>query len=251
MVWAPAACRISCRASARVFINQKFDNHFLDTIARIRRRSRVSRIWVPARVGFGGNRTGHVLIMRGALHDNVRVLHRFYHVRPPTPRSATCCSITHESHPRGRRRVRHQHLEAMSRIEGIEVVSLVGRDPKATAEVASTGRFRTSPPSCPRAWPRRGSKPRCWRRQRRCTRAGHRMPSGGKHVMIEIPIADSLADSQRVWRRSAQRRPGCHGRATVAGSIRAISGSTKSASRPGRSRCCKWTSRPTFSAVPT
>ena len=29
-----------------------------------------------------------------------------------------------------------KHLEAMSRIEGIEVVSLVGRDPKATAEVA-------------------------------------------------------------------------------------------------------------------
>jgi len=144
-----------------------------------------------------------------------------------------------------------KHLEAMSRIEGIEVVSLVGRDPKATAEVAKHWKIPHVTTELSESLAQEGVEAALLATPTQmhaaqaieCLRAG-------KHVMIEIPIADSLADSQRVV--EAQRASGglVAMAGTLAGSIRAISGST-SASRPGRSRCCKWTCRPTFSAVPT
>jgi len=167
---APAACRISCR-QARGFhqseIRQPFSGHH-------RPGSGGAHAYlasgVPARVGFGGNRTVMWLIMRGALHDNVRVLHRFYHVPASNTAVGHLLPITHESHPRGRRRVRHQasggHVPDRGHRSGVSGRRIQRPPPRSP----SSGRFRTSPPSCPRAWPRRGSKPRCWRRQRRCTR---------------------------------------------------------------------------------
>src|ERR1700683_5257678 len=94
-----------------------------------------------------------------------------------------------------------KHLEAMAKIDGIEVLSLVSRDPSSTAEVAKKWKI----PHCTTdlahalAQPgveaaRVGSRPQVHARQAiQCRRAG-------KHVMIEIPIADSLADAESVVR---------------------------------------------------
>jgi 2-hydroxy-4-carboxymuconate semialdehyde hemiacetal dehydrogenase len=100
-----------------------------------------------------------------------------------------------------------KHLEAMARIDGIEVVSIVSRDPKTTAEVAQQWRIPHFSTELAESLAQSGveaallASPTQLHAEQaiQCLRAG-------KHVMIEIPIADSLADAQRVL--EAQRRSG-------------------------------------------
>ena len=100
-----------------------------------------------------------------------------------------------------------KHLEAMSRIEGIEVVSLVGRDLQATAEVARQWRIPHVTTDLAESLAQAGVEAALLAtptqlhaaQAQQCLRAG-------KHVMIEIPIADSLADAERVF--EAQRHSG-------------------------------------------
>ena len=107
-----------------------------------------------------------------------------------------------------------KHLEAMAKIDGIEVVSLVSRDP------VTTGRGREEmedPALAPPIWRRPGAA------RRRGGNAGsptqlHAQQAvqclrAGKHVMIEIPIADSLADARARGRGAARRRSDRDGRA--------------------------------------
>ena len=100
-----------------------------------------------------------------------------------------------------------KHLEAMSRIDGIEVVSLVGRDLQSTAEVAKQWRIPHVTTDLAESLAQDGVEAALLAtptqlhaaQAQQCLRAG-------KHVMIEIPIADSLADAERVL--EAQRHSG-------------------------------------------
>jgi len=92
-----------------------------------------------------------------------------------------------------------KHLEAISKIEGIEVATLAGGSPEQTAEVAvrfniphwttDLGESLAQPgiEAVILATPTQMHA----RQAEQCMRAG-------KHVMIEIPIADNLADSERL-----------------------------------------------------
>jgi 2-hydroxy-4-carboxymuconate semialdehyde hemiacetal dehydrogenase len=94
-----------------------------------------------------------------------------------------------------------KHLEAMSKIDGVEVLSLVSRDPSSTAEVAKKWKIPHCTTDLAEALGQPGvaaallcSPTQMHARQAmQCLRAG-------KHVMIEIPIADSLADAEAVVR---------------------------------------------------
>ncbi len=100
-----------------------------------------------------------------------------------------------------------KHLEALSKIDGIEVVSLVGRDRAATAEVARQWKIPHVATELTESLAQPGVEAALLATPTQlhaaqaiqCLRAG-------KHVMIEIPIADSLADSERVV--EAQRASG-------------------------------------------
>ena len=88
-----------------------------------------------------------------------------------------------------------KHLDALKRIPEVEVVSLIGGNQDATAEVAkkygvahwggdlaegikrADAVILTTPTQMHR-------------------RQGEQVMRAGKHVLIEIPIADSVADSQ-------------------------------------------------------
>jgi 2-hydroxy-4-carboxymuconate semialdehyde hemiacetal dehydrogenase len=100
-----------------------------------------------------------------------------------------------------------KHLEAMSRIEGIEVVSIVGRDPKATAEVAAQWRIPHHGTELAESLAQNGVEAALLATPTQLhAEQAIQCLQAGKHVMIEIPIADSLADAQRVLK--AQQRSG-------------------------------------------
>ena len=92
-----------------------------------------------------------------------------------------------------------KHLEAMQKIDGIEVVSLIGGSPESTKDVAE--RFRIPHWSLDLA---EGLA------QPGVDAAVLATPTGmhtaqaiqcleaGKHVQVEIPMADSLADAERL-----------------------------------------------------
>jgi 2-hydroxy-4-carboxymuconate semialdehyde hemiacetal dehydrogenase len=100
-----------------------------------------------------------------------------------------------------------KHLEAIAKIDGIEVVSLAGGNPAGTEEVARkfgiphwTGDLAESlkQPGVEAAILTTPTQMHADQGEQ-CMRAG-------KHVMIEIPIADTLKDSERLAR--VQRETG-------------------------------------------
>src|ERR1700744_485020 len=92
-----------------------------------------------------------------------------------------------------------KHLEAISNIDGIEVVSLAGGNPVQTEEVAK--RFNiphwTSELAQSLAQPGVEAAILTTPTQMHADQ-GVQCMRAGKHVMIEIPIADSLKDSERL-----------------------------------------------------
>jgi 2-hydroxy-4-carboxymuconate semialdehyde hemiacetal dehydrogenase len=100
-----------------------------------------------------------------------------------------------------------RHLEALSRIEGVSVVSLVGEDIDATRAAAQRfdiphattdlgdGLAQPGVAAAILATP----TPVHARQAEQCLRAG-------RHVLVEIPMADSLADAERLVR--VQRETG-------------------------------------------
>ena len=100
-----------------------------------------------------------------------------------------------------------KHLEAMAKIDGVEVVSVVSRDPASSAEVAKKWKIPhcTIDLAAALAQPGVEAAVLCSPPQLHAQQALQCL-AAGKHVMIEIPIADSLADAQAVV--AAQRRTG-------------------------------------------
>ena len=100
-----------------------------------------------------------------------------------------------------------KHLEAIARIDGIEVVSLVGREPAGTREVAQKFGIQHvgTDLGASLALPGVEAALLATPTQLHAAQAVQCLEAG-KHVMIEIPIADSLAGSERVV--AAQRATG-------------------------------------------
>ncbi|HWM65339.1 MAG TPA: Gfo/Idh/MocA family oxidoreductase [Steroidobacteraceae bacterium] len=92
-----------------------------------------------------------------------------------------------------------KHLEAVARIEGVQVVSLAGGNAEQTAEVAK--KFNILHWTCDLAeslaQPGVEAVLLATPTQMHAKQAEQCMRAG-KHVMIEIPIADNLADSERL-----------------------------------------------------
>jgi len=98
-----------------------------------------------------------------------------------------------------------KHLEAMAKIDGVEVVSLVSRDPASTAEVARKWKIPHCTTELAQALAQPGVQAAllCSPTQLHAQQALQCMQAG-KHVMIEIPIADSLADAQALVQMQRQ-----------------------------------------------
>lgn len=92
-----------------------------------------------------------------------------------------------------------KHLDAVSKIEGIEVVSLAGGNAEQTAEVAKKFRIPHHTGDLAESLNQPGveavilATPTQMHAKQavQCMRAG-------KHVMIEIPVADNLADAEQI-----------------------------------------------------
>jgi 2-hydroxy-4-carboxymuconate semialdehyde hemiacetal dehydrogenase len=100
-----------------------------------------------------------------------------------------------------------KHLEALAKIDGVRVTSLVGRTLEATQEVArrfGVGHVTTSLEES-LARPDVDAVILATPTQMHAAQ-GVACLDAGRHVQIEIPLADSLADAQRV--DAAQKRTG-------------------------------------------
>lgn len=92
-----------------------------------------------------------------------------------------------------------KHLEALSKIEGVEVVSLAGGRPESTKQVAEKWKIPHWTTDLAESLKQPGVEAAILTtptqlhasQAEMCLRAG-------KHVMIEIPMADNLADSERI-----------------------------------------------------
>ena len=82
MIWGTGGMSHQLQGQRAGLINQAFDNHFLDTIGPdpAGAGARIPHLEYVREAGSEGIELVMWLIMRGALHEQVRVLHRFYHV---------------------------------------------------------------------------------------------------------------------------------------------------------------------------
>jgi len=94
-----------------------------------------------------------------------------------------------------------KHLDALAAIGGVEVVSLVGRRPDATQEVASKYGVSHVTDELAEALALPGVEAAilCTPTQMHAAQAIQCLEAG-KHVQVEIPLADSWADAQAVER---------------------------------------------------
>ena len=94
-----------------------------------------------------------------------------------------------------------KHIDALHKIEGVEVVSVVGRSPVALKETADKYGIKhmTTDLAESLALPGVDAAILCTPTQMHAQQAIQCMLAG-KHVMVEIPMADSLADSEEICR---------------------------------------------------
>src|SRR5580700_5918320 len=94
-----------------------------------------------------------------------------------------------------------KHIEAIQKIEGIEVASLAGGSADSTAEVARKFSIPHWTTDLAESLARPGVEAAILATPTQMHAAqGEQCMRAGKHVMIEIPIADNLADSERLDR---------------------------------------------------
>ena len=95
-----------------------------------------------------------------------------------------------------------KHLDALERIDGVEVVSLIGRPLAATAQVAAKYRIGHVSTRLEDALARSDVDAviLCTPTQLHAEQAIACMDAG-KHVQVEIPLADSLADAEAVLKK--------------------------------------------------
>jgi len=100
-----------------------------------------------------------------------------------------------------------KHLDGIERIDGVQVTGLVGRRQEPTAAVAAKRGIERVSTTLDEAlsWPDVDAVILCTPTQMHADQAIACMEAG-KHVEVEIPLADSLADAQRVV--DAQKRSG-------------------------------------------
>jgi 2-hydroxy-4-carboxymuconate semialdehyde hemiacetal dehydrogenase len=100
-----------------------------------------------------------------------------------------------------------KHLDAIRQIDGIEVVSLVGRTPEKTQSVAEKYGIGHATTDLAAALEQPGVEAAilCTPTQQHAAEAIQCMDAG-KHVQVEIPLADSWADAQAV--REKQKETG-------------------------------------------
>jgi 2-hydroxy-4-carboxymuconate semialdehyde hemiacetal dehydrogenase len=143
-----------------------------------------------------------------------------------------------------------KHLDGIRNIDGVEVVSLVGRRREPTQAVADKYGIAHVATDLAEslARPDVDAVILCTPTQMHAAQAIACLQAG-KHVQVEIPLCDKLADGQRVL--DAQRRPAAWPcAATRAASTPATSTCTRK-SRRAHSTSSRWMCRPTSSAAPT
>ena len=98
-----------------------------------------------------------------------------------------------------------KHLDAIAKIDGVEVVSLVGRTldkTRAVADQYGVGHATTELAEA-LALPGVAAAILCTPTQQHATEAIQCL-AAGKHVQVEIPLADSLADAEAVARKQRE-----------------------------------------------
>jgi 2-hydroxy-4-carboxymuconate semialdehyde hemiacetal dehydrogenase len=94
-----------------------------------------------------------------------------------------------------------KHLEALAKIDGVEVVSLAGGSPTTTEEVARKWNIPHWTTDLAETLARPGLEAVILATPTQMHAAqAEQVMRAGKHVMIEIPIADNLADSEALLR---------------------------------------------------
>ena len=92
-----------------------------------------------------------------------------------------------------------KHLEALAKIDGVEVISLAGGSPGSTREVAETWGIPHWTTDLAETLAQPGLEAVILATPTQLHAAqGEQVMRAGKHVQIEIPIAESLADSERL-----------------------------------------------------
>lgn len=100
-----------------------------------------------------------------------------------------------------------KHLEALQKIEGVQVDSLAGGNPQETAEVAKRFNIPHWTTDLAESLARPGVEAAILATPTQMhAKQGEQCMRAGKHVMIEIPMADNLADSERLV--AAQKETG-------------------------------------------
>ncbi len=100
-----------------------------------------------------------------------------------------------------------KHLEAMANIPGVEVISLAGSNVTSAGEVAAAWKIPHHTADLAESLAQPGLEAVILTTPTQMHAAqGEQCMRAGKHVMIEIPMADSVADSQRLVR--VQRETG-------------------------------------------
>jgi 2-hydroxy-4-carboxymuconate semialdehyde hemiacetal dehydrogenase len=98
-----------------------------------------------------------------------------------------------------------KHLEAMAKIRDIEVISLAGSNQEAAREVAQQWKIPHWTGNLAESLAQPGLDAVILSTPTQLHAAqGEQCMRAGKHVMIEIPMADSLADSERLVRVQAE-----------------------------------------------
>ena len=142
------------------------------------------------------------LIMRGALDAQVREVHRFYHV--PASNTAVGHLILENAAMKvvvaGVGAFGQKHLDALQKIDGVEVVSR--RRPAARADAGSREEVRhrardDGAQRSARRSPASNAVILCTPTQMHAQQAIQCMKAG-KHVQVEIPLADSWKDAEAV-----------------------------------------------------
>src|SRR5260370_14135593 len=94
-----------------------------------------------------------------------------------------------------------KHLEAMAKIPGIEVISLAGTNIESAREVAQQWKIPHWTADLAESLAQPGIEAVILTTPTQLHAAqGEQCMRAGKHVMIEIPMADSAADSERLVR---------------------------------------------------
>src|SRR5215216_338387 len=92
-----------------------------------------------------------------------------------------------------------KHLEAMAKIEGVEVVSLAGGSPDSTREVAERFSIPHWTTDLGEALAQPGVEAAILATPTQMHAAqAIQCLEAGKHVQVEIPMADNLADAERL-----------------------------------------------------